>query len=81
MYIDFPLYHISAEKVLVLEGTETDPDGVVEKAIHGGAYSDHPEDGRTFYIVFANTPRRIDPMTERVLRQTIRQQAKQQAQS
>lgn len=77
MYIDDPLYHIPAPKVLVLEGTETDPDEVIGEAVHGSAFFNHPEDGRTFYVVFADTPRRIDPMTERVLRQTIRQQAKQ----
>lgn len=78
MYLDHPLYRIPTGKVLVLEGMETDPDEVVEEAIHGDACFNHPEDGRTFYIVFADTPRRIDPMTERVLRQTIREQAKQQ---
>ena len=77
MYLDHSLYPIPAKKVLVLEGTETDPDKVIKEADRGDAYFDHPEDGRTFYIVFADTPRRIDPMTERVLRQTIREQAKQ----
>jgi hypothetical protein len=71
MYIDYPPYHIPTNKVLVLEGTETDPEEVIEEAICGGACLNHPEDGRIFYVVFLATPRRIDPMTERVLRQTI----------
>lgn len=76
MYADHPLYSIPANKVLVLEGTETDADQVIQEAVDQGAFYDHPEDGRIFYIVFADTPRRIDPMSERVLRIEIKQQAK-----
>jgi len=74
MYGDTPLYNIPADAVLVLEGTETDPDLVVEEARRVGASCPQHPDGEIFYIVFANTPRRIDPMTERILRLEIRGQ-------
>jgi hypothetical protein len=71
MYIDYPPYRIPTQKVLVLEGTETNPEEVVEGAICGGASLNHPEDGRIFYVVFLATPRCIDVMTERALRKAI----------
>lgn len=70
MYTDYPPHHIPAKNVLVLEGTETDPEDVINEALCGGAYFDHP-DSRVFYIVFLAAPQQVEVMTERVLRQTI----------
>ena len=75
MYTDYPPHRIPTNNVLVLEGTETDPEEVIEEAAYGGASLDHPEDGQVFYIVFLATPQQVEVMTERVLRQVINRQS------
>lgn len=57
------------DRVLVLEDGDTDADEVIEVARSEGAVSNR--DGETFWIVFADEPRRVWDFTERSLRREM----------
>lgn len=74
MYLDFsPVPEIQAEQVLVIEPTDNNVDEVMEMAT-GASSVDGDE--TVFWVVFAEDPKRVWDMTERVLRREIAKRAK-----
>jgi len=71
MYADrSPVPNALVEHVLVIEGTDKQCtiDEIIEEARDVGAVSEDEDGNETFWIVFANDPRRVWDFTERSLR-------------
>lgn len=79
MYEDYsPIPNSPSESGLVIavEASDTDTDAIIHLAREIGATSQDPELGEIFWIVFTETPRRVEPFTERALRSTINRRLK-----
>lgn len=72
MYCDRPpVPNMPVQYVIVVQKDDTDADEVIAMARDYGAVR-VGGDGEVFYVVFEETPDRVDPMTERALRKELR---------
>lgn len=74
MYGDFSPEPRLTDRVLVIEESDFNADEVIETARDEGAVS--ARDGETFWIVFAEEPRRVWDFTERCLRREMSKRRK-----